>query len=85
MTPLNNINRIRMMNPKRVEPFIHRHAKRMCRIWSDQWGAYWRENKCGYTNDKGKAGVYSFEEAFKATSHCGPEKKIYYEFLTPLN
>lgn len=45
-------------------------------IWSGQWQLYWRSNKCGYTCSPFEAGIYDFDEAFFATKHCGPEKRI---------
>ena len=47
-------------------------------IWSGEHHAWWRENRCGYVDEIRGAGVYDFAEAFRATSHCGPEKKIRY-------
>lgn len=58
-------------------------TKRTVRIWSHQWRAWWRQNKCGYTDDPEQAGIFSGEEAFANTSHCGPEKEIRYELLAP--
>lgn len=49
------------------------------RIWSGEWHAYWCPNKCGYTTEIEKAGLYSFDEAYRSTRHCGPEKHISYE------
>lgn len=45
-------------------------------IWSREHLAWWREDGRGYTRDPFEASRYSFEEAFKRTKHCGPEKKI---------
>lgn len=46
------------------------------RIWSGEHRAWWRANRSGYTTDEQAAGIYSFEEAYAATRHCGPEKQI---------
>ena len=46
------------------------------RIWSSEHNLYWNANCCGYTFDGLKAGIYDFEEAFKATFGCGYDKKI---------
>ena len=52
----------------------------MCRIYSAQWGYYWRPKACGY-GAKEEAGLYEFQDAYMTTKHCGPEKKIWYEFV----
>lgn len=54
---------------------------RLVRIWSDEWDCYWRPNRAGYTIDVAQAGVYRLDDAIAASGHCGPEKKIVYEFL----
>lgn len=58
-------------------------AGRQVRIWSGEWRAWWRPNSCGYTDDVAQAGVYSFEDAWATSSHCGPEKRIVYEIVGP--
>jgi len=45
-------------------------------IFSNEWGAYWREKGSGYTANKKEAGSYTFKKAFERVRHCGPEKKI---------
>lgn len=54
-------------------------AGRQVRIWSDEHRAWWRAECCGYTTQIEAAGTYTFEEAWAATSHCGPEKRIVFE------
>lgn len=49
------------------------------RIWSGEHRAWWRPNRQGYTTWFQCAGVYEFEDAWHASAHCGPEKKITYE------
>ena len=49
------------------------------RIYSAEWGAYWRGTGQGYTETPAESAVLSFDAAFCMTSHCGPEKKIEYE------
>ena len=56
-------------------------AGRRVRIWSSEHKAYWRPKCQGYTIHPEVAGVYQFEEAWLATKHCGPEKKIKFEVL----
>tara|TARA_B110001454_G_scaffold54930_2_gene53697 strand:- start:1247 stop:2026 length:780 start_codon:yes stop_codon:yes gene_type:complete len=51
-----------------------------CRIYSWEWGYYWRMNGCGYAS-KDDAGIYSFEDAYDRTNHCGSEKGIWYEII----
>jgi hypothetical protein len=48
-------------------------------IWSSEWRMYWRKGG-GYTYEKEEAGLWSREDAFESTRHCGPEKQI--DFLT---
>ncbi len=51
------------------------------RIYSTEHGMYWRPNASGYTQCRVTAGVYSFTDAVKQTSHCGPEKGIEFEVV----
>lgn len=53
----------------------------MVRIWSDEHRAWWRPNRSGYTTIIEAAGVYTFEDAFAASGHCCPMKKIIYEIV----
>lgn len=59
-------------------PFLGRPV----RIWSDEHRAYWREGGAGYTAQPHQAGVYTFNDAYSRTRHCGPEKGIVYEIVT---
>jgi len=56
-------------------------AGKTVRIWSAEHRAWWRPNLCGYTVHAEVAGRYSFEEAWAATNHCGPEKRIVFEVV----
>ena len=47
-------------------------------IWSGEHNAYWRPRSSGYTANRSEAGIYSFEEAWHATSQCGHKKQIAY-------
>lgn len=57
-------------------PFMHAHGDDATRIWSDEHQAWWRPNGAGYTLLIEEAGVYTFSDAYHATRHAGPEKKI---------
>lgn len=46
------------------------------RIYSAQWGYYWRGTGQGYTSNPLESDVLDIEVAFEMTRHCGPEKKI---------
>ena len=50
-------------------------------IYSAEHNAWWRPNSRGYTSNKEIAGVYDLTDAYSATSHCGPEKKIFFELV----
>lgn len=52
----------------------------LCRIYSGQWGYYWRPNGCGY-GTKEEAGVYQFNDAVGMTQSCGAEKAIWFELV----
>lgn len=47
-------------------------------ISNDGAPCYWKPYFCGYSGCIRKAGIYTFEEAYEATKHCGPEKKVGY-------
>lgn len=51
------------------------------RIWSGEHRLWWRPNRHGYTAAPDAAGIYSFDDAYAATRHCGPEKQIIYEVV----
>ena len=59
-----------------AEGFREACSKGTFLIWSGEHNAYWRPDSSGYTTFRSKAGRYTFGEAWKATSHAGPEKKI---------
>lgn len=54
-------------------------------IYSAEHRAFWRANAAGYAAYEGYAGLYTFEEAWAATHHVGPEKQIFYIKLNNLN
>ena len=53
-----------------------RLMKTQVMIRSREHNAFWRVGGCGYTKHAWDAGVYSFQDAFDATCHCGKEKGI---------
>lgn len=46
------------------------------RIYSAEWGYFWRGDGRGYTSNQEESKVLTMEEALFATWHCGPEKQI---------
>ncbi|BCE02956.1 hypothetical protein [Marinicellulosiphila megalodicopiae] len=71
---------ISLQTVKRCPEFLESNKDRECRIYSGQWGYYWRSNGSGY-GGKSEAGIYTFKDAYDRTSHCGKEKGIYFEFI----
>ena len=53
-------------------------AGKRVRIWSGEHRAWWRPGGCGYTTLIENAGIYSFEDAWRASAHCCQTKQIYY-------
>lgn len=66
---------------KRWPRLKHNWVNKLVYIYSNEHFAFWRANAQGYTNSKEQAGVYTFEEAWAATNHCGPEKRIAYHLV----
>jgi len=66
------------LKTKAGEKWLSKRLSRLVRIIGDGW--YWRENRAGYTDCKSSAGVYELGDAWNASSHCGKEKHIVYEF-----
>ena len=56
-------------------------GERPVRIWSREHGAYWRPNGNGYTQNPAWAGTWPLSSAWRATRHCGPEKRIEFELV----
>lgn len=52
-----------------------------CRIFSHQWGYYWRTGGAGY-GQLSSADTFDFDDALSSTHHCGPEKGIWFELLS---
>jgi hypothetical protein len=69
---------IQLARLKRHPQFFDDFMGRKVRIWSKEWKAWWRQHGAGYTTKENEAGIYLFEDAFKQTAHCGPEKGIVY-------
>lgn len=64
---------------KRWPTLRNKWAGKKVYIISD--GLYWRPNGCGYTSDGLEAGIWNFEDAYRTTSGCGPEKQIVYKVI----
>ena len=60
--------------------WLEQRLTRTVRIIGNGW--YWRKNRAGYTDCKQAAGVYEMGDAWNASSHCGKEKGIVYEFCS---
>lgn len=80
MTPTLNTISLERLKPRR-QRWTARMGQRLVRIWSGQWGSYWAPERNGYTRRIEEAGVYTLADALDASGHCGPEKRICYEFL----
>lgn len=64
-----------IIKPENITEEQKQDAKTTVLVYSGQWGAYWGPNRKGYTGiDDG--GTYTLAEAYSATSHCDPSKKI---------
>ena len=66
---------------KLTQQHLKKHPEKLerfdkVRIWSGQWGAWWRPDGAGYTERKEHAGIYGIDSAWACVSHCGREKKI---------
>lgn len=66
---------------KLTQQHLKKHPEKLSRfssvkIYSKQWGAWWRANGAGYTTDIAQAGIYTAQDAWQYVSHCGAEKKI---------
>lgn len=59
-----------------MQHLVNNNPKAKVYIRSGQWGAYWRDNRRGYTDDKSQAGIYDINDAWDAVSHAGVEKQI---------
>jgi hypothetical protein len=66
-----------LRNPERIP------SSGWVRIWSAEHCAFWRPKGCGYTTQLAEAGRWWIGDAFAKTRHCGPEKRIWFAFITP--
>ena len=47
-----------------TQKFVNNNPGRKVYIYNGKYGAYWRENRCGYTEERSQAGIYNIEEAW---------------------
>lgn len=66
---------------KSMDTFLRPALDTKVHIYSREHHAWWRAAGSGYTTDVRDAGVYTFEDAWRRSSHCDPEKGIEYEIL----
>jgi hypothetical protein len=66
---------------KTMKEMVTNNPGASVRIYSSQWGSYWRTNSMGYTSDVKEAGIYGIKEAWENVSHCGIEKQISFEIV----
>ncbi|MBW5801146.1 hypothetical protein [Halomonas elongata] len=69
------------MQKQLTQQHLRRHPEKLerfdrVRIWSDEWGMWWRPSASGYTPNTEEAGVYDAYDAWARVKHCGPEKRI---------
>lgn len=64
------------MKRKGGERTYAKMAGRLVYIYSGEHHAWWRVDGIGYTDDQSQAGIWEFEDAYRTTEHCGPEKRI---------
>jgi hypothetical protein len=70
------VRRLVSMQKKGGERVKAKLAGKRVLIFSREHNAFWGSNGCGYVQWRNGAGVYRFEDAWRRTNHCGPEKKI---------
>ena len=78
--PLNILNKLHPVTRKR---YLEKHADRKVHIISNH--GIWRKGAMGYTNNFAEAGVYTLEEAYDYSGHCGPEKRVVYTDVSPMH
>jgi hypothetical protein len=78
---LRSIDGIRMEYVKRYPDSTLTKSNVEVKIFSSQWGYYWRKTGQGYTPNPHESQTYTIAEAFAKTKHCGPEKKIWFIYV----
>lgn len=62
--------------PRELAAFFRRGG--MVNIHTREHGAWWRTGGHGYTLNREEAGIFTAQDAFDHSGHCGPEKGIYF-------
>ena len=69
---------------KEAVEILHEQEKHEWLIWSNEHGAYWKQNSCGYTQSFRNAGLYTFDEALQIVSDANKYcKEVPNEAMVP--
>lgn len=79
------LQRLRQLTDDSFNAYMTKHGHKMVRIFSHEHGAYWGiPGIASYHVNPEKAEILTLKQAFDKTCHCGPEKRIHYEFVNPM-
>lgn len=69
------------LNLLRIQPDLRAvWSGKLVYIWDEKYRMYWRAEARGYTpRITDGVGVFDFEEAYRQTAHCEPERMIEFE------